>query len=100
MLDQLFTILKSEDKRIEMGKMMSCSAITYNGKVFCFIYNDQMVFKLGKDFDMMEFGVATFEHLNPFKKKGPMLAWYVIAKTYEDRYEALARQALDTMIKE
>lgn len=97
MLEQLFFYLKSEEPLIEMGKMMSCNGLTYKGKVFCFEYNNQMVFKLGKGYDIEALGITEYEYLNPFKNKGPMLAWFIIEAIYEVKYEQLARLALNDM---
>lgn len=88
MIDQLFMDLKVKYPEIEEGKMMSAKAITINGKVFCFEYKNQMVFKLGKDYELPE-GIS-FEYLNPFKNKGPMLAWYVIDHSYHNHFFTLA----------
>ncbi|MBI9015165.1 MAG: hypothetical protein JEZ08_23230 [Clostridiales bacterium] len=97
MLEQLFVILKSEDPLVEMGKMMSCNGLTYKGKVFCFEYNNQMVFKLGKGFDIEAVGIREYEYLNPFKNKGPMLAWFIIKTTDEAKIVQLARFSLNDM---
>jgi len=97
MLEQLLFYLKSNEPFVEMGKMMSNPGLTYKGKVFCFEYKDKIVFKLGKDYDINAHGILDYEYLNPFKKKGPMLAWYVIDNTYETKFEALSLIALNEM---
>lgn len=97
MLEHLFFYLKSKEPLVEMGKMMSCPGVTYKGKVFCFEYKDKIVFKLGKAYDMNAHGILEYEYLNPFKKKGPMLAWFVIERVYENKFEELSFIALNEM---
>ena len=97
MLQDLYIYLKTLDTRVEMGKMMSSPGITYKGKVFLFEYKDKIVFKLGKGFDISSYGIESFEYLNPFKKKGPMLAWYVVEDKYKSTFEDLSKVALDHM---
>jgi len=74
---------------------MSSPGLTYKGKVFLFEYQNKIVFKLGKGFDISLYGVDDFEYLNPFKKKGPMLAWFVLDEKYKSSFESLAEVALE-----
>ena len=97
----LFETLKAQmtadHERVEDGKMMSSPAITYKGKVFAFYYNDQMVFKLGKDFDPDTHALQHHSLLNPFKNKPPMAAWFCIPVAEHEKWEALAAEALQKM---
>jgi len=97
MLEELYYFMKSEDPMIEMGKMMSCNGLTYKGKVFCFEYNNEMVFKLGKGFDIEALDITEYEFLNPFKTKGPMMAWFIVKTRYQEKFEQLALLALNDM---
>ncbi|MCH4887627.1 hypothetical protein EZV73_08585 [Acidaminobacter sp. JC074] len=96
-MNDLFMKMKLIDDQVEMGKMMSCDGLTYHGKVFCFEYKDKMVFKLGKGYDIKKHGIEEFEYLNPFKNKGPMMAWFEVKDHYADKYESLAKVALEVM---
>lgn len=96
-MNELLMKLKQIDEKVELGKMMSCDGLTYKGKVFCFEYKDKMVFKLGKDYDIEQHGIKTFTYLNPFKKKGPMKAWFELDASYGDKFEELAMVALEVM---
>ncbi|KAA3610040.1 MAG: hypothetical protein D8M58_07625 [Calditrichaeota bacterium] len=89
--------LSSENENVEAGKMMSSPGITYKGKVFSFYYNDKMVFRLGREFDIEKTGVSEFELLNPFKNKPPMKDWFVVSGMYQSKWEMLALQALNKM---
>ena len=97
MLDDLLIKMKMIDDSVEKGKMMSADGLTYKGKVFCFDYNNKMVFKLGKGYDIQSHGITEYEFLNPFKKKGPMLAWFEIEYKYKECFELLASKALEVM---
>ena len=80
---------------VERGKMMSSPGIKYKDKVFAFFWKDAMVFKLGKNFDPDSVGLEEWEHLNPFKNKGPMRAWYVVPEMQRDHWLELTRLALE-----
>lgn len=85
---------------VEDGKMMSSPAVIYRGKVFAFYHQQEMIFRLGKDFDPAAQGIDHWEWLNPFKNKPPMTAWFRIPLAHEDRRDALAQQALTVMADE
>jgi hypothetical protein len=89
--------LAHEDAEVSPGKMMSAPGIKYKNKVFAFYYKQEMVFKLGKEFDPKSFGADTWRLLNPFKNKPPMSGWFQISSNDKDKWEALARKALETM---
>jgi len=97
MLDEIYLHMKTIDEKVEMGKMMSCDGITYEGKVFCFEYKDKMVFKLGKDYDIESHGIKSYNFLNPFKKKGPMKAWFELNLDQNKHFLKLAQVALEVM---
>jgi hypothetical protein len=65
-------LFKEYRKKVEMGKTMSSSGLTYKDKVFCFTYGDKTLFKLGKAYDIESHGITEYEHLNPFKKNEPI----------------------------
>ena len=82
---------------VSMGKMMSSPGIKYKDKVFAFYYKDQMVFRLGRDFDPESIGITNFSLLSPFKTKPPLQDWFEIPFEYEERWEELARTAMKTL---
>jgi len=84
--------LKNDD--VSLGKMMSSPGIKYKDKVFAFCYKQQMVFKLGKEFDPPSIGIKNFSLLSPFKTKPPLAGWFEIPSDYEKRWEELARMAM------
>ncbi|MBV6646089.1 MAG: hypothetical protein KI790_11610 [Cyclobacteriaceae bacterium] len=87
----------STHQEVEPGKMMSSPALTFRGKVFCFISRkNRMVFKLGNDFDGQAFGVELNE-FNPFSSKGPLRGWYELSYDDKEQWEPLARKALQMM---
>ena len=89
--------LSAENNDVSMGKMMSSPGIKYKNKVFTFYYKHQMVFKLGKDFDPPSIGIINFSLLSPFKTKPPLAGWFEIPSEYEDRWEELARIAMQNI---
>ncbi len=97
---QLFDAIVEEFTRKEdvlPGKMMSASALKAKGKVFAFFHNDEMTFKLGKDFDPEAYGLQHWSYLSPFKNKPPMKAWYTIPFVHHQSWDTLTRLALDKL---
>lgn len=90
--------LIQEHNDITLGKMMSSPAIQYQGKVFAFFYNNKMVFKLGRDFQPESLGIREYSLLAPFKTKPPMVDWFEIPAIEQQRWEELARHALQQLI--
>jgi len=84
---------------VDEGPMMSAPGLRYKQKVFAFYHNNEMVFKLGKGFDLTPYGIEQFTHLSPFKKKPPMAAWFCIGTNYKDQWPLLAEEALLQMEK-
>lgn len=87
--------LSSVNDGVTPGKMMSSPAICYQKKVFAFYHKQEMVFKLGKDFDPVNVGIQNFKFLNPFKNKPPMTAWFCIDADEQEKWEMLAELALE-----
>jgi TfoX/Sxy family transcriptional regulator of competence genes len=80
---------------VSIGKMMSSPGIKMGKKVFAFYYDDNMVFKLGKNYDHSKLKLKEIRFLNPFKNKAPMTAWIVVDKEYSDQWETLTITALE-----
>ena len=85
--------------KCERGPMMSAPGIKYNGKVFAFFHEEEMTFKLGKDFDPVANDISYYSYLSPFKNKPPMKAWFQIPEELSHRWEELAQLALEKMKK-
>jgi len=92
--------LAKGNSSVSLGKMMSSPGLKYKSKVFAFYYNQQMVFRLGKEFDLRSFGIKHYSLLNPFKNKPPMAGWFQISFVDQDKWEKLARQALHLIAEE
>lgn len=89
--------LVEKHAEVSQGKMMSSPGIKYGNKVFAFYYNDQMVFRLGKDFDPNAEGISKFSYLSPFKNKPPMKGWIEVPFTDHQKWQDLAELALKKM---
>ncbi len=100
MFEAIKTDLIAQHQLVADGKMMSSPAITYKGKVFAFYHQDEMVFKLGKDFDPASHGLQDYSLLNPFKNKPPMAAWFCIPLNEQDKWAVLAEAALQKTVAE
>lgn len=98
--EEIADSLVNEQKGTAYGKMMSSPAILYKKKVFTFYYNNSMVFKFGKDFDIISTGVMQYELLNPFRNKPAMAGWYVIGHNDADKWQDLAELAYQKIKKE
>lgn len=94
---QIAEKLESENKDVFLGKMMSSPGIKYQNKVFAFYHDQEMIFKLGKDFEPESAGVKNYSFLSPFKNKPPMAGWFKISYADSDKWESLARKALQNM---
>lgn len=88
------TSLTARDTDIVEGKMMRSPGLKYKGKVFAFYNEEQMGFRLGKQFDPETVHLQEWEWLSPFKTKPPMKAWYLIPAAHADRWPELAQLAL------
>lgn len=86
--------LSAENKYVSEGRMMSSPGIKYKNKVFAFYYNEEMAFRLGKEYDPREDSIEKFSLLNPFKTKPPLTGWFVIAADYHAKWEKLSKKAL------
>ncbi len=92
--------LSKEYKSVSIGKMMSSDGIRYKTKFFVFYYNDDMVFRLGKDAKPEKLGVKKFKLLNPFKTKAPLKNWFVVPYSESKHWEKLAIFAMNVLIAE
>jgi hypothetical protein len=92
--------LATESQEITTGKMMSSPGIRYRNKVIAFYYHEAMVFKLGRAFDPGTFELHDYQLLSPYKTKPPLRDWFEVAATHIDRWEELARLALQCMCEE
>ncbi|AUP80306.1 hypothetical protein [Flavivirga eckloniae] len=82
-------------EHVTIGKMMSSEAIHYKGKVFAFFSTKQnMVFKLGKDFNIETVDVP-LEVFSPFKSKKPLSGWYQLEAKHKASWESLTNLALN-----
>jgi len=61
-----------EHDSVNLGKMMSSPALRYKSRIFAFYYNNEMIFRLGKEFNLETFRLREYSILNPFKNKAPM----------------------------
>ena len=97
--ESLFDSLIASEEDVSPGVMMREPALKCNGKVFMFYYEvkEAMCFKLGKNYPIEEHGVSVYSHLNPFKNKPPMTAWYLVGREYEEQWASLADVALAGM---
>ncbi len=100
--EQLFRMicdkLVQKHDYVAPGKMMSSPGITIRKKVFAFYHKQQMIFKLGKQFEPASHGIDNFSLLSPFKTKPPLAGWFCIPFEHSDKWEALAEQARKRMV--
>lgn len=89
-----------QEEGVTPGRMMSSPGIKYKNKVFAFYWNQEMTFKLGKDFQPETFQLKSYQWLSPFKNKPPMKAWFQIPYTEHEKWEGLAHHALEQIRKE
>lgn len=89
--------LASEDSHVTWGKMMSSPGIRYKDKFFAFYYDKTLVLRFGREFKPENVGITNYTMLAPFKTKPPLLDWFRISATDQDRWEELARIAKEIM---
>lgn len=90
----------TQHQGVTLGKMMSSPGIQYNGKNFAFFYRDEMVFKLGREWNPEDDSIRNFKQLAPFKEKAPLYDWFCISTKDADLWQNLAMKALSRMIAE
>lgn len=91
---------ESRNKNVKRGPMMSSPGIRYKHKNFAFFHKNEMIFKLGKQFNATANGVLNVKHLSPFKTKPPLKAWYVITADQKEIWEDLAQLAFEYIQQE
>lgn len=79
---------------VERGNMMSSPGLKYGKKVFAFLHNGKMGFRLGPNFDPDKWGLKNPEPLSPFKTKPPLKGWFLVDQKEMDFWEPLADLAL------
>ena len=92
--DRIAAALTATENNVSRGKMMSAPGLKFGDKIFAFQTKDGMGFRLGRAFDPDAHGEVAFEPLNPFKTKGPLKGWFIVAEAQRDAWEDLARSAL------
>jgi hypothetical protein len=90
----------AEYASVNPGKMMSSPAIRYKTKVFAFYHNNEMIFRMGKDFDPSTFKLKKYSILNPFKKKAPLYGWFQVPISEGKIWKKLAIYAYDKIVEE
>ena len=84
---------------VEPGRMMSASALTHGGKVFCFHSTKGGIVglgcRLGRDYPVESLGLSDWRHLAPFRSKPPMKDWIVAGIGDCGQWERLANAALE-----
>jgi len=95
--DHFTRLVEKEIERdyVELGKMMSAPGIRYKEKNYAFFFKEKVGFKLGKEFDIGAYELSHWEHLNPFKTKPPLTAWYIIGVEDVHVWEEFAGLAYD-----
>lgn len=79
---------------VTQGNMMRADALKVNGKVFCFFYEENMCFKLGKNANPERSELADAWLLSPFKNKPPMKGWFVVPFSDAEIWVQLAEEAM------
>jgi hypothetical protein len=77
--------------------MMSSPGIRYQDKFFAFYYKKSIVLRLGRDFKPESVGITNYSLLSPFKTKPPLVDWFCITVADQERWEELAKIALNIM---
>ena len=92
--DRIVLKLTTAENDVTAGKIMSAPGLKCGDKIFAFRSKQGMEFRIGREFDLNAHGSIELEPLNPFKTKGPLKGWYIVADKQRDAWEALARSAL------
>lgn len=88
----------TQHKGVGIGKMMSSPGIQFNGKNFAFFHQDELVVKMGREWNPEDDGIRSWKQLSPFKTKAPLYDWFCISATDADLWQNLAMKALSRMI--
>jgi hypothetical protein len=90
----------NEYHSLNLGKMMSSPALRYKSRVFAFYHKNEMIFKLGREFDPETFKLKEYSILNPFKNKAPMYDWFQVSFVENKKWKKLAVYALNKIMKD
>ncbi|HZD34854.1 MAG TPA: hypothetical protein VE130_06585 [Nitrososphaeraceae archaeon] len=85
---------------VSFGKMMSSPALRYKSRVFAFYHNNEMIFRLGREFSPKIFNLKKCFVLNPFKNKAPMYSWFQVPFVENKKWKKLAEYALKKLMEE
>ena len=94
---EIASILSGEDKNIITGNMMSSPGIKYKNKVIAFYHRNEMIFRVGKEADLVKLGIRKPKFLSPFKSKPPMTGWICLGYGERSNWEKICRFALAVM---
>ena len=97
---EIASMLSGEDKNIISGNMMSSPGIKYKNKVIAFYHREEMIFRVGKDANLVKLGIRKPKFLSPFKSKPPMTGWICLGYGERSKWEKISRVALDVMKSE
>ena len=94
--EKFHAILNDLEKHagVDSGKMMSAPGIRFRNKNFAFFHKNEMVFRLGRDWNPSDAGIRNWSHFSPFKNKPPMVDWFCITDKDADLWSELATKAL------
>lgn len=92
--------LTRKNKDVSSGKMMSAPGLKFKDKTFLYYWKEELGCKLGKNYDIEAHNLSSWSHLNPFKSKPPLTAWYIITKEDLHQWEIAASEALKFVEKE
>lgn len=83
---------------VSLSKITPSPELHYNGKSFAFFHQDEMVFRLGKEWNPEEDGILKWKNISPLNKDEPLNDWFSITAKDADLWPILATQALSRMI--
>ncbi len=89
--------IANEHTDVTWGKMMSSPGIKYKDKFFAFYDNKTIVVRFGREFKPETIGISDYTLLAPFKTKLPLLDWFRISASDQDRWQEAAKIALQRM---
>ena len=88
--------LIENNHHLKAGKMLYAPAIKVDGEVFAFYTsNQEMVFRLGSNFNLSACGCSRIYVFNPFKNRSALDDWFAVPFTEKENWPRLALQALE-----
>lgn len=87
------TGLNKKNKEVSLSQMFGMPTLKTNGKAFCGLFNEDMVFKLQGEDHAKALAIKGAQPFDPGMGR-PMKEWVVVPNKFSDQWKSLAEAAM------